>query len=122
GKSLPQVTWTTPPAATHDSEKALDEFAAVGRDKSREGVPYEKSGDAKGAMAKAAKVFNGEYKTRYVVHAQMEPINATASVSADGKSAEIWVGTQGPSGLLAAAANLLQTDRSKITLHQHFLA
>ena len=38
----------------------------------------------------------GEYRTRYVFHAQMEPINATASVSADGKSAEIWVGTQGP--------------------------
>src|SRR5262249_44096579 len=121
GKSLPQVTWTTPPAATHDSEKALDEFAAVGRDKSREGVPYETKGDAKGAMAKAARVFRGEYRTRYVVHAQMEPINATASVSADGKSAEIYVGTQGPSGLLEQASKLLQTDRSQITLHQHFL-
>ena len=32
-------------------------------------------------MAAAAKVFRGEYRTRYLYHAQMEPINATASVS-----------------------------------------
>ena len=43
----------------------------------------------------AAKVFRGDYRTRYVYHAQMEPLSATASVSADGKSAEIWAGTQG---------------------------
>ena len=51
GKNLLKVTWTNAPAANHDSERALEEFAAVGRDKSREGVPYEKTGDAKAAMA-----------------------------------------------------------------------
>ena len=62
--------------------------------------PMRKVGDAKAAMANAASVFRGEYRTRYVYHAQMEPLNATASVSPDGKSAEIWAGTQGASGLL----------------------
>jgi isoquinoline 1-oxidoreductase beta subunit len=66
-------------------------------------------------------VFRGEYRTRYVYHAQMEPLNATASVSADGKSAEIWAGTQGATNLLNQVATLLQTDRSKLTLHQHVL-
>jgi CO/xanthine dehydrogenase Mo-binding subunit len=51
----------------------------------------------------------------------MEPMNATASVSPDGKSAEIWTGTQSASGLLNAVAKLLGTERSSITLHQHFL-
>jgi isoquinoline 1-oxidoreductase beta subunit len=51
----------------------------------------------------------------------MEPLSATASVSADGKSAEIWAGTQGASGVLNQVARLLQTDRSKLTLHQHLL-
>jgi len=120
-KALLKVTWGDAPGAKHDSERALAEFAAVGRDKSREGVPYEKVGDAKAAMAKAARVFRGEYRTRYVYHAQMEPLSATASVSPDGKSAEIWAGTQGATGLLNQAAALLQTDRSKLKLHQHVL-
>jgi isoquinoline 1-oxidoreductase beta subunit len=115
------VTWGDAPGAKHDSERALEEFAVVGRDKSHEGVPYEKVGDAKAAMTKAARVFRGEYRTRYVYHAQMEPLSATASVSPDGKSAEIWAGTQGATGLLNQAAALLQTDRSKLTLHQHVL-
>jgi isoquinoline 1-oxidoreductase beta subunit len=72
-------------------------------------------------MKGAARVFRGEYRTRYVYHAQMEPLNATASVSADGKSAEIWAGTQGATGLLNQVAALLQTDRAKLTLHQHLL-
>jgi isoquinoline 1-oxidoreductase subunit beta len=120
-KGLLKVTWSDAPGAHLDSERALEEFAAIGRDKSRAGVPFAKEGDAKGVMAGAAKVYRGEYRTRYVYHAQMEPMNATASVSPDGKSAEIWTGTQAASGLLNAVAKLLQTERSGITLHQHFL-
>jgi isoquinoline 1-oxidoreductase subunit beta len=120
-KNLLKVTWSSAPGVNYDSEKALEAFAAVGRDMSREGVPYETKGDAKAAMKGAAKVFRGDYRTRYLYHAQMEPLNATASVSTDGKSAEIWAGTQGATGLLNQAAALLQTDRSKITLHQHVL-
>src|SRR5882762_1477360 len=120
-KALLKVTWGDAPGAKHDSERALEEFAAVGRDKSRDGVPYEKVGDAKAAMAKAKRVFRGEYRTRYVYHAQMEPLSATASVSPDGKTAEIWAGTQGATGLLNQAAALLQTDRAKLKLNQHVL-
>jgi isoquinoline 1-oxidoreductase subunit beta len=120
-KNLLKVTWSDAPGAHHDSERALEEFAAIGRDKNRAGIAYTKDGDAKGKMASAAKVYRGEYRTRYVYHAQMEPMNATAAVSPDGKSAEIWTGTQAATGLLNAVAHLLETDRSKLTLHQHFL-
>src|ERR1700704_326260 len=120
-KNLLKVTWGDAPGAHLDSERALEDFAAIGRDKSRDGVPYENAGDAKAAMASAKRVFRGEYRTRYVYHAQMEPLSATASVSADGKSAEIWAGTQGATGLLNQAAALLQTDRSKLKLNQHVL-
>jgi isoquinoline 1-oxidoreductase beta subunit len=120
-KNLLKVTWSDAPGATHDSEQALEAFAAVGRDKSRAGVPYEKAGDAKAAMATAARVFRGEYRTRYVYHAQMEPLSATASVSADGKSAEIWAGTQAPTNLLGQVARVLQSEPGKVTLHQHLL-
>jgi isoquinoline 1-oxidoreductase beta subunit len=120
-KNLLRVTWSDAPGARLDSERALEDLGAIGRDKSRDGVAYEKTGDAKAAMTSAKSVFRGEYRTRYVYHAQMEPMNATAAVSADGQSAEIWVGTQAGTSLLNGVARLLQTERSKITLHQQFL-
>jgi isoquinoline 1-oxidoreductase beta subunit len=120
-KNLLKVTWSDAPGAHLDSERALEEFAAIGRDKSREGVPYESVGDAKAALRSAAKIYRGEYRTRYVYHAQMEPVNATAAVGPDGKSVEIWAGTQGPTSLHDQVARLLQIERTGITLHQHFL-
>ena len=64
-KNLLKVTWSDAPGAHHDSERALEEFAAIGRDKSRAGIVYKaKDGDAKTAMASAAKVYRGEYRTR----------------------------------------------------------
>jgi isoquinoline 1-oxidoreductase beta subunit len=120
-RTLLNVTWSDAPAAHYDSERALDEFAAIARDKSRAGLPYKPVGDTKAALAGAAKAIRGEYRTRYVCHAAMEPLNATASVSADGKSATIWAGTQSPTNVQSQIARLLQTERSRITFHQHFL-
>jgi isoquinoline 1-oxidoreductase beta subunit len=118
-RNLLKVTWSDTPAASYDSERALAAFAAVARDKSRAGLPYRPVGDAKAAMASAAKIISGEYRTRYVCHAAMEPLNATALVSPDGKSAEIWAGTQSPTNVLSQSARLLETERSNITFHQH---
>jgi isoquinoline 1-oxidoreductase beta subunit len=83
-----KVLWTDAPAMRHDSERALDDFAAIARDKSRRGVKFAAVGDAEAAMGGAVRIFRGEYRTRYTYHAQMEPMNATASVAPDGKSAE----------------------------------
>src|ERR1700733_10950078 len=113
-KNLLKVTWGDAPGAHLDSEQALEDFAAIGR-------AYENRGDAKAALAGAKRVFRGEYRTRYVYHAQMEPMNATAAVAADGKSAELWVGTQAATSLLNGVARILQTERSNIVLHQQFL-
>ena len=120
-RNLLKVTWSDAPAGSYDSERALEAFAAIARDKSRAGLPYRPVGDAKAAMAGAAKVISGEYRTRYVCHAAMEPLNATARVSPNGKSAEIWAGTQSPTNVLSQIARLLETERSNITFHQHVL-
>ena len=120
-KNLLKVTWSNAPAATYDSERTLDLWATIARDKSRVGVPNLPVGDAKAAMASAAKTFRGEYRTNYVCHAAMEPLNATASVSADGKSAEIWASSQSATELLNQVAGLLQTERSNIIFHSHFI-
>ncbi|HLH95090.1 MAG TPA: molybdopterin cofactor-binding domain-containing protein [Xanthobacteraceae bacterium] len=120
-KAKLKIEWTDAPAARLDSERALEEFAKIARDKSKAGVTYTNSGDVETAMRRAARVFRGEYRTRLTYHAQMEPMNATAVVAPDGKSAEIWVGTQNPSGLHNDVARLLETDRSRITFHQHLV-
>jgi len=51
----------------------------------------------------------------------MEPMNATASVSADGKSAELWVSTQTQSLSILGAARFLDTTPDKITLHPMYI-
>ena len=120
-KTQLSVGWSKALGSDHDSERRLEQFAAIARDLSRNGVPYEPKGDARAAMKGASRVFRGDYRTRYVYHAQMEPLSATAFVSPDGRSAEVWAGTQNASGLLGQVAELLRTERTNITLHQHVL-
>jgi isoquinoline 1-oxidoreductase beta subunit len=121
-KNKLKATWTTAPAAQLDSERGLDDYIAIARDKSREGTPWRPAGDAKAAMQKAAVVFRSEvYRTRYVYHGQMEPLNATVAVAADGKSAEVWSGTQSPSLLLNDVAQALNIPRTSVNFHQHFV-
>jgi isoquinoline 1-oxidoreductase beta subunit len=121
-KNKLKATWTAVPAGQLDSERALDDYVAIARDKSREGTPWRPAGDAKAAMQTAAVVFHSEvYRTRYVYHGQMEPMNATVSVSPDGKSAEIWAGTQSPSLLLNDVADALKIPRASVTFNQHLV-
>ncbi len=72
-------------------------------------------------MRGAAKVMRAEFRTRHVYHAQMEPLNATVAVSADGKSAEVWAGTQNTAGLVAQVAGVLQTDPGNVKFNQQLL-
>src|SRR4029077_1228296 len=77
---------------------------------------------AKAAIQTAAVVYRSEvYRTRYVYHGQMEPMNATVSVSPDGRSAEVWTGTQSPSLLLNDVAEALKIPRQNVTFHQHLV-
>ena len=48
-------------------------------------------------------------------------MNATAAVSPDGQSVEIWIGTQGPTSLHNRVAGCCRPNAASITLHQQFL-
>ena len=61
------------------------------------------------------------YRSEPAYHAQMEPMNATASVSADGRSAEIWVSTQTQSLTAMAVAEFLETGVDRITVHAMYI-
>ena len=118
GKSRLKVTWSEDSPFRHVStDTSIAEYVGAAKDLSISGVAWASKGDAKGAIDDAADVVTAMYTTDPVYHAQMEPLNATASVSDDGKSAEIWVGTQTQSLTIIGAAELLETDEANITLH-----
>jgi isoquinoline 1-oxidoreductase subunit beta len=105
-----------------DSAKGMEAFAADARNLS---VPvtndWFKQGDAEAALKGAATVLEAEYRCDYAYHAQMEPLNATASVASDGLSAEVWCGTQSQTMALDAAAKTLRIPREKVKLNYMLL-
>ena len=76
-------------------------------------------GDAKTALAGAAKRIEGTYATPFLNHATLEPMNCTALV-ADG-GVEIWVGSQNGDASLAAAAESAGVPLEKVKVNKHTL-
>jgi isoquinoline 1-oxidoreductase beta subunit len=118
-----KVTWDTSgaAAASFDSEKAKADYAAKGKDPNAETKIEYQVGDAKAGLSGAAKKVEATYWSEYTYHAQMEPMNAVAQVSEDGKSADVWTGTQ--FGALAGfiISGILKTTPDKVRIHQQFL-
>jgi isoquinoline 1-oxidoreductase subunit beta len=121
GRAALRVSWSGAPADNYSSVDGLKDFLARAGNLQDKGVSFFAAGDTDSAFAKAAKVVSARYTTEYVYHAQMEPMNVTATVSPSGDSAEIWVGTQGPSIKTSAAAAILKTTTDKIKLNQFYL-
>jgi isoquinoline 1-oxidoreductase beta subunit len=110
------VTWTRGGTAWgFDSDQGLAEFSAAARDLKAKASDWDKQGDVPAAMAKATTVVEALYTCDYAYHAQMEPLNATASVSGDG--AEVWCGTQSQTMAQAAVADVLGVPREKVKLN-----
>jgi len=113
------ITWNrTGKAWGFDSEKGMEAFAADARNLD---VPvtkdWFKQGDAAGELAKASTTIEAEYRCDYAYHAQMEPLNAVASVSPNGDSVEVWCGSQSQTMAIEAPAKALGISRDKVTLH-----
>ena len=120
-RNLLKATWKNGAAAGYHSDKALGEFAARARNLQDKGASFLNTGDVDAALKRAHKVVRAEFQSDYVYHAQMEPMNITASISETGDEADIWVGTQAQTGYAAAAARFLNTKPEKIRIHQHML-
>jgi isoquinoline 1-oxidoreductase beta subunit len=67
------------------------------------------------AMRDAVRQFDAIYTVPFLSHAPMEPMNATACVSAS--AAELWLPTQNPSAAAAAVAADLGLPASAVTVH-----
>jgi len=121
GREALDVKWSEAPGDAFDSAKAIDEYRAHARKPHVAPIEWKKKGDADAGMKAAAEIKSFEFSTEHTYHAQMEPMNATAKVSADSKSAEIWASTQGPSIATFAAAKVLKTKPQNITLHPQMI-
>ena len=112
-KQALQVTWSRKATGWgFSNDKGYAQFAAVSKDPNAKSVAWETQGDAAGAMGTAATIVEGEYRADYAYHAQMEPLNSVAAVSADG--CEIWCGTQSQTIAVTAAAKALGIPEEKV--------
>ena len=112
------VIWSrTGTAWGFDSDKGVETFAADARNLSRPARDWSAQGNARAEFQKAASVVDGEYRCDYAYHAQMEPLNAVASVSPTGDAVEIWAGTQSQTTATEAPAKLLGISRDSVKLN-----
>ncbi|MDJ0919414.1 MAG: molybdopterin-dependent oxidoreductase [Woeseiaceae bacterium] len=117
GRAALDVSWTeTSPFRQYNSADTLAAYSKVAEGDA-EGAPWRAEGDVKTALDSASKSFDAVYTSDYAYHAQIEPMAAVASVDADGKGAEIWVGTQTQSWTTRTATEVLDTTPDRIRLN-----
>src|SRR5262245_37800922 len=83
------------------------------------GVVAKEEGDALAAIKAAATVVEADYEAPYLAHACMEPMNCTAQVTP--QRVDVWVGTQNPEAVLAAAAEITGLAPEHVYVHTCFL-
>jgi len=117
-----KVTWDTAESAAKgfDSDKAKEEYARLGQDRKAPARTAYKVGEVWDVLP-GTKVVEASYWSEFCYHAQMEPMNAVASVAEDGKSAEIWTGTQFGALIAFIVSGILKTTPDKIIVHQQYL-
>ena len=122
GKEALQVTWSEDsPFRQANLEADLEQSLRQVEDMSLSGAAWRATGEVTEAFAGAAQVVEATYQSDPAYHAQLEPMNATAHVTEDGKAAELWVSTQTQSLSILGAAEFLETTPDKITLHPMFI-
>jgi isoquinoline 1-oxidoreductase beta subunit len=119
-KAALRVTWSSDaPGRTYTSEKVAEDYRKAAADWSQPGVAMVEEGDAKAALAGAAKVFSADYFSDHVSHVCMEPMNAT--VLAKGDTIELWAPNQSPTAMKEICAAVGGTKPEKVTVHTTFL-
>ena len=122
GRNALKVTWdmAESPAKGFDSAKAMEDYANTANDPKAPVRVATKVGPTKEILSGAKVKVEAAYSSQYVYHAQMEPMNAVALVAEDGKSAEIWTGTQFAALISYIVSTFLKTTPDKIVVHQNF--
>jgi isoquinoline 1-oxidoreductase beta subunit len=116
------VTWTRIGMGWgFDSDAGMEAFAASASNLKVPATDWDRQGNAPQEMTKAATVLEATYRCDYAYHAQMEPLNAIASVSPAGDAVELWCGTQSQSLAVEATAKVLGIPRNKVKLNYYLM-
>ncbi|QDW37421.1 xanthine dehydrogenase family protein molybdopterin-binding subunit [Bradyrhizobium sp. KBS0727] len=116
-EALP-VVWDEGDNAKVSSE-SIAKWLAEGLDNAQPAYVGNTNGDAKAAIASAAKKVEAVYNYPYQNHATMEPLNATAVWSAD--KCEVWCGTQNGEAAFAATLEASGLSADKCDVHKQML-
>ncbi|MGX4773152.1 molybdopterin cofactor-binding domain-containing protein [Bradyrhizobium guangdongense] len=101
------------------SSETIANWLAEGLDDAQPAFVGNKNGDAKAAIAGAAKKIEAVYNYPYQNHATMEPMNATALYTAD--KCEVWCGTQNGEAAFAAVLEVSGLPAEKCDVHKLML-
>jgi isoquinoline 1-oxidoreductase beta subunit len=101
------------------SSASIAKWLAEGLDNSQPAFVGNQNGDAKSAIAGAAKKVEATYNYPYQNHAAMEPLNATALYTSD--KCEVWCGTQNGEAAFAATLEASGLPAEKCDVHKLML-
>jgi isoquinoline 1-oxidoreductase beta subunit len=113
GREALTVEWDETGVETRSSDALMAEYRKLGR--AGEVTIARSDGDARGALAGAAKVLEAEFEFPYLAHAAMEPLDAVARM--EGDTLEIWAGHQTPDLYQAVAAEIMGIEPALVKLH-----
>src|SRR6478735_5942684 len=101
------------------SSASIAKWLEQGLDPAQPAFVGNQNGEAKAAIARAAKKVEAVYNYPYQNHAAMEPLNATALYTAD--RCEVWCGTQNGEAAFAAVLEASGLPADKCEVHKQML-
>lgn len=115
-----KINWSTAKAQGYNSQTAYETYLKH-LEKEVSGETIVVQGNAKNALQKAVKIYEGDFKNDYVYHAQMEPLNAVIQVAQDRSSAEVWVGSQQGVDPKLGVPDILGIPPENVKIHLQYL-
>jgi isoquinoline 1-oxidoreductase beta subunit len=116
GRDALNVQWRNPVMADLSTKTIERDLAARIEGP---GIIAKSEGDAKAALASAAKKVESNYLLPYLSHATMEPMNCTAAVTPE--RCDVWAPTQNQGGVQATAAKITGLKPEQVFVHTTFL-
>jgi isoquinoline 1-oxidoreductase/isoquinoline 1-oxidoreductase beta subunit len=111
---LLEVRWDDGPHGAIDSDELARAYDALA---ARPGKPVRDTGDARAATTPRPErtLVEATYRAPYLAHATMEPMNATAWLTAG--RCEVWAPTQAPGVVRFRVAEALGLDAADVAVH-----
>jgi isoquinoline 1-oxidoreductase len=113
-----KVTWDPGPYANVSTESIFRDYAQKARE-DQTAPSWVEAGDARAALAQAARVHEATFTTDFVAHMQMEPMNCVARW--EGGVFDLYTGSQFQTMAMGVVAKKLGVEENKVRIHQAYL-